>query len=128
MSSKLLVVGVATALAVACSKPVPPPVPGDAAFQTIAGNIIADHMERNPSQATDLGVHTYDAELEDFSRASFESQVKTLQGFRRELDAANPASLSADHQLDREQLLHVVDSQVLALDVIRQWTKDPDMY
>jgi uncharacterized protein (DUF885 family) len=115
----------------ACSKPEPAPVPavpGDAAFQTIAGNVIANHMQRYPSQATDLGVHTYDSELEDYSRAAIQKQVQALQGFRAELAAANPAGLTADHQLDREQLLHAVDSEVLALDVIRQWAKDPDMY
>jgi uncharacterized protein (DUF885 family) len=99
-----------------------------AAFQSIASNVIADHLERNPSQATDLGVHTYDSQLEDFSREAFGYQVKALQGFRRQLDLLDPSTLSADQQLDREQLIHAMDSQILTLDVIRQWTKDPDMY
>ena len=39
-----------------------------------------------------------------------------------------PPPLSPDNQLDREQLLHAIDSRLLTLDVVRPWAKDADSY
>jgi uncharacterized protein (DUF885 family) len=42
--------------------------------------------------------------------------------------AVDAASLSIDTQLDREQLLRALDSQLVAIDLIRDWAKNPDTY
>lgn len=106
----------------------PTPGSGDAALQRAATAVIADYVRLNPSQATDLGVHAYDSQLEDFSRQAIASRVQGLREFRRTLDGIAPATLSPAPLLDREQLIHAIDSQLLSLDVVRQWSKDPDMY
>ena len=50
----------------------------------------------------------------------------TIPGFRSaRIDAS---TLSAANQLDREQLLRAIDSQLLTLEVIRPWARDPDIY
>src|SRR5437870_1468568 len=119
------------ALAAACSS-APPPRPaagsGDAAFASLARDLLDDHYKRHPSQATDLGIHRFDDQLEDRSKAAITSESDALKAFRSKLVAADPATLTLSSSLDREQLLHAVDEHVLELDTIRMWEKDPDTY
>jgi uncharacterized protein (DUF885 family) len=103
-------------------------VSGDAAFAELARQILNDHFQRHPSPATDLGLHQYDAQLEDMSQAAVHAESQALQRFRAQLSAIDPATLTLDNQLDREQLLHAADAGLLQLDRIRQWAKDPDLY
>jgi uncharacterized protein (DUF885 family) len=115
-----------------CSeRPAPRPTSagsGDAAFTELARQILEDHYKRHPSAATDLGLHQYDAELEDVSEAAIHAESQALQQFRAKLGAIDAATLTADKQLDREQLQRALDAGVLALERIRQWAKDPDSY
>jgi uncharacterized protein (DUF885 family) len=100
----------------------------DAAFRAIAKGAIDDFMRRNPSAATDLGIHTYNAQLDDLSRAAIADESKALAGFRALAAAIDPSTLALDAQLDREQLIHALDAGILANDAIRQWATNPDLY
>ena len=118
---------------ISCSdRPAQPPPSGagsgDAAFTELARQILDDHHRRHPSAATDLGLHQYDAELEDASEAAIHAESQALQQFRPKLAAIDAATLTTGRQLDREQLQRALDAAVLALDRIRQWAKDPDSY
>ena len=101
---------------------------GDGAFRAIAKEAIDDHLRRNPSAATDLGVHTYDAQLDDVSQTAIAAESKSLAGFRSRVVAIDPSTLSLDARLDREQLIRAFDAGILADDEIRQWAKNPDLY
>ncbi len=131
--SVLLVICVSSAVAASCTQTPPQPPPpaagsGDAGFTALAGQILEDHYKRHPSAATDLGLHQYDAQLEDSSEAAVHAESEALQRFRDKLSAVDPATLTLEKQLDREQLQHAMEAGVLALDRIRQWAKDPDSY
>jgi len=124
------------AAAAACqtSSSAPPPAAaaaagsGDAAFRTLAASILDDRFRRHPSTATDLGVHRYDAMMDDASQAAMTGETDALNAFAARLIAIDPTSLSLDAQLDREQLIRAMDAGILANSVIRQWAKDPDVY
>jgi uncharacterized protein (DUF885 family) len=120
-----------SAFAGACgggSAPQPAAGSGDAAFTKLAADILQDNFKRHPSFATDLGVHTYDDQLDDVSEAARVGESAALKTFRASLAATDAATLSPDKQLDREQLIRAMDAGVLGLDVMRMWTKDADSY
>jgi uncharacterized protein (DUF885 family) len=50
------------------------------------------------------------------------------QAFKARLEAIDPASLSLGAQLDREQLIHAMESAILADQTIKAWAKNPDLY
>ena len=100
----------------------------DAAFARVAGMILQDNFARHPSAATDLGIHKYDDRLEDFSREARIDESTQLKAFRTELASFAGLRLSPARQLDLEQLLHALDSSILAIDTIHAWTRDPDSY
>jgi uncharacterized protein (DUF885 family) len=100
----------------------------DAAFRALAGEYLEDIYRRQPTQATDLGIHQYDDQLENYSRQAVTDAIAAARGFRARVGAIDPLALSRDAQLDREQLLHAIDSRILTLDVVRPWAKDADSY
>src|SRR4029453_935972 len=122
---------ISASLFTACSSP-PPPKPApeskDAALTAVAAEYLEDLYRRQPTQATDLGIHKYDDRLENYSRQAVADAVAAARQFRERANAIAPSSLSPDKQLDREQLLHAIDSRILMLDVVRPWTKDADSY
>jgi uncharacterized protein (DUF885 family) len=101
---------------------------GDAAFSTLATQILEDYFKRHPSNATDLGIHKYDAVMDDASARSVADESAALKRFLAHLGAIDAATLSFDKQLDREQLVRAMTAGILTNDVIRQWTLDPDVY
>ena len=112
----------------ASAPPRPAAGSGDAAFSQLAHAILQDTFRRHPTTATDLGIHTYDDQLEDASSSARRAESAALKGFLAALNAIDPATLSPANQLDREQLLHAMDAGILSLDVIRRWARDPDVY
>jgi hypothetical protein len=82
----------------------------------------------NPTLATQLGVHAFDAKLEDFSRSGIEKHVASLKKFEVRTAALDPKGLSQMETADREMLLSAIRSELLSLQVIRTWEKDPDTY
>ena len=100
----------------------------DAAFQRLADEFLADHFKRNPTQSTYLGIHDYDAQLEDASRAAVDAEVAALKQYRSRFATVDNARLSLANQLDRAQVLDAIDSQLLDREVVRTWAKNPDAY
>jgi uncharacterized protein (DUF885 family) len=127
----LLAAAAVTVAAASCAAP-PAPTPtagsGDAGFAQLAHDILDDHYKRHPSESTDLGIHQYDDQLDDVSRAGIEAESAALKAFRARLAAIDSATLTAANVLDREQLMHALDSGILSADTIRMWAKDPDTY
>jgi len=101
---------------------------GDAAFSTLATFILKDHYKRHPSTATDLGIHTYDLLMDDASKQTIDDETAEMTSFRQELEKIDPATLTPERRLDREQLVHAMDTTILANTVVRTWAKDPDFY
>ncbi len=100
----------------------------DAAFAAVARDYLEDLYRRQPTQATYLGIHKYDGQLENYSRQAVSEAVTAVRQFRERVSAIDPAALGADNQLDREQLLRAMESRLLTLEVIRPWARDADTY
>ena len=66
--SRAIALALMLATVVACGKPAPTPAPkaapGDAAFSSLSTEILEDFFRRHPSNATDLGIHKYDAVMD----------------------------------------------------------------
>jgi uncharacterized protein (DUF885 family) len=105
-----------------------PSVTGDTSFVQLTHQYFEDYYRRQPTRATYLGIHTYDDRLEDYSRQAVQEALKTAKDFRQRVAAIDSGTLSESNQLDREQLLHELDSRVLTLETIRPWERDADSY
>lgn len=100
----------------------------DAAFTALAGEYLQDLYKRSPSAATALGIHTYDSQLEDYSKGAVTDAVDAARRFRARVAAVDETKLNQVNRLDRDFLLHQIDARILSLDVIKPWARDPDSY
>jgi uncharacterized protein (DUF885 family) len=107
----------------------PVPSPADQAFQATADDYLDQFFfPSNPSAATVAGIHQYDARLEDYSRREIDRQTQALHDYEKRLSAIDAAKLSPFIAGDRELLLSNIRSELLTLEVIRPWEKNPDVY
>jgi hypothetical protein len=84
--------------------------------------------ETHPTLATFDGVHTHDDHLDDLSRASVDESVRRLNDFGRRLAAINPATLTADEQIDRPWLELSIKARTHELESVRSWERNPHHY
>lgn len=82
----------------------------------------------SPTSGTAAGLHQYDTRLEDYSTETVQRQIAALHSYEQKMAAIDPSSLDAPMAADREILLNSIRSQLLSLEVIRNWEKNPDIY
>src|SRR5436309_15402971 len=103
-ASRTFALALVAAAAVSCqtSSSAPqkaPPGSGDAAFDTLATFVLKARYLRHPSAATDLGIHLYDAAMDDASQQAISDETAELQSFRDKVAAIDPATLTPPKQL-----------------------------
>jgi uncharacterized protein (DUF885 family) len=81
-----------------------------------------------PTSGTMAGYHQYDSKLEDFSRASVDSEVAALNDFEKRVAAIPATSLDQTTRGDRQMVLGEIHSRLLTLQTIRPWAKNADNY
>ena len=81
-----------------------------------------------PTAGTAAGFHQYDTRLEDYSRNSIDSQVSALKQFKTQFENVKTINGSQEEQFDRDLVLADINSRLLALENIRQWETNPDVY
>ena len=104
----------------------------DGAGQTF--NFLADQYFENiyfkfgPSTGTGAGLHQYDTQLEDYSAASVQREIAALHDMQKKLEQIDPSALDAGPAGDYAILLGHVRGDLLQLETIRPWEKNPDSY
>ncbi len=109
--------------------------------QTTQTTPAADHWDRlveqyfddynfpfHPTTGTQAGFHRYDKDLEDYSRAAIDAEIKGLKQVRPKIQDFNVKELTPEQQADRELLLNDIDGRLLELEQIRGWEKNADQY
>ncbi|HEY0546466.1 MAG TPA: DUF885 family protein [Pyrinomonadaceae bacterium] len=97
-------------------------------FQSIADEYLRGYYEFNPTEATALGLHEYDSKLESRSRESVAAEVKRLHAALAELLRINPNILPPESRYDYLTLVSHARSQLLELEDIRMWQRNPNVY
>ena len=82
----------------------------------------------SPTAGTSAGLHQYDAQLEDYSRAGTMRQIAALHKFEKRVTAVDPQSLDDTAAADRQIILSNIRGTLLGLETIRLWEKNPDNY
>jgi uncharacterized protein (DUF885 family) len=98
-------------------------------FNFLADQYFTDvYFHFSPTAGTSVGYHQYDTQLEDYSAASVQKNIAALHEFEKKIAAIDPSALDAGVAADRNILLSSIRSQLLSLEVIRNWEKNPDNY
>jgi uncharacterized protein (DUF885 family) len=101
------------------------PATDDARFEAFAQNYVQDLLDRAPEAATRLGEHRNDARLNDYSAQGVERDVKAAKGGLAELARIDSTRLSAEDAVDYRILKNRLESEVYALETLRDWQWNP---
>ena len=104
------------------------PARAAAPFQTLVDNFFSAALPYQPTQATALGIHAYDTKLEDWSQPTLQSEIRGLHYHLAKFDAFPAATLDQPTQGDLTMMRNYLRSQLLTLETIRMWQKNPDAY
>src|SRR5256714_28826 len=97
-------------------------------FHELVDAYFEDYFKANPSQATSVGFHQYDSQLEDFSLAAHQRNRRRLFRYLAAFQAFNPQALSQLDRDDREIMIATIHSALLEEDRVQMWRKNPDNY
>lgn len=109
----------------------PTPVPSvpafDAQYDRLVDQYFNGYFKFHPTEGTNAGFHQYDSQLEDFSRSGLDREITFLKEYQQKFAAVRPpwrAIAAADLEFVRSSIA----GQLLDLENIRLWEKDPDQY
>jgi len=101
----------------------------DAEFATLADRFFDEYMFKfDPAAGTQAGFHQYDPLLPSGSRAEIEEQISTLKRLLPGYENFGAQGLSPAVAADREMVISAIRGQLLGLETIRSWEKNPDVY
>ncbi len=98
------------------------------AFRALVDRFFTAALPFQPTEATTLGIHTYDGKLEDWSEGTRDTEARGLHYFMSKFDALSPEGLDPSTQGDLTMMRNYLRSQLLSLETIRMWQKNPDLY
>ena len=97
-------------------------------FRKIADAYLSGYYEFNPTTSTALGLHEYDSKLESRSSDAVAVEVKRLRSALAELARINSNLLPPESRYDYLILAAHARAQLLELEDIRMWQRDPNIY
>lgn len=120
------------ALLAACAGQAPsvvaPAAEADSGFTQLVDEYFDAAFRHSPAWATYVGIHDYDGELDDLSRAAIEAQAARLHGFLDRLAAIDRRTLTFDQQVDAEALEMQIRGALFSTETLREWESNPMNY
>ena len=100
----------------------------DNAFQNLADEFIGDLSNFSPVNATSIGDHSADGELDQVDAAAREESLTLLREYRDALAALDRDEMSRANQVDAELLLHDLESSIWSIEQLQEWAWNPVYY
>src|SRR5437588_12040837 len=97
-------------------------------FHELVDAYFDDYFRANPSQATSVGFHQFDRQLEDFSLSAHQRNRRQLVAYLAAFQALNPRALSPLERDDREIMMATIHSLLLETERVQMWRKNADNY
>ena len=100
----------------------------DAALERLASDYVDALPQLSPVNATILGDHRRDDQIDDVSAAGRAAKHDLLAGFSKRLDGIAWDTLSQPNQIDAAILRNQLASDLFAMDTLREWSWNPMQY
>ena len=101
---------------------------GDAEFQKIADEYINGYLAWRPLYAVRLGFHEYDGKLDNYSKASIETELARLKSFDQKLSKFDTSSLSTKVYYDYRILQLAIKGEIFNTVDVPSYTENPMTY
>ncbi len=97
-------------------------------FNKLVDDYFNFYFQVSPSQGTAAGFHQYDNQLEDYSSAAVDREIAGSQEFLAKFTQFPKSQLPESAAADLDFLCGQIQSELLDLQQIQAWRKDPDTY
>jgi uncharacterized protein (DUF885 family) len=97
-------------------------------FAAFVDDYFDAYFEWKPSEGTAAGLHHYDDRLEDGSSDAVKKRVEIVKALQARLDKLRAGRLTDDEAIDAEVLDGQMKAELLDLEVVRTWRKNPMSY
>jgi uncharacterized protein (DUF885 family) len=100
----------------------------DQGFGKLVDDYFAAAFAYAPGFGTQAGFHEWDDKVDDRSRARIEKRISEMKGLLARLQKLDKAALSFDDRIDAEILESRAKGQLLDLETLRTWERNPMSY
>ncbi len=97
-------------------------------FAGFVDDYYAARFAWEPTEATYAGIHTYDTKLPDYSADAVLGRRLAMAAFRVRLSNLRMTPLADADALDAEVLAHALQAELLELETVRDWQRNPVLY
>jgi uncharacterized protein (DUF885 family) len=97
-------------------------------FAAFVDDYFDAYFARKPSEGTAAGLHKYDDKLEDGSADAVKKRVETVKALQGRLEKLRAGKLTEDEAIDAEVLDGLMRAELLDLEDVRNWRKNPMSY
>jgi uncharacterized protein (DUF885 family) len=104
------------------------PSEADANFARLSKAWMDANFKANPTYATAMGDHRYDAEFDDIGETGRAARAGIVKETTAALATINRGKLSRDNQVDAAMLSEALEAETFSLDQNRDWSWDPLIY
>jgi uncharacterized protein (DUF885 family) len=126
----LLLVGLGLALVVRSQMAIVPAEAADppSGFTAFVDDYFDAFFTWSPSAGTAVGLHQYDGKLENWSAGAVGKRVEQVKAFQLRLDKLRQGMLTPDDAIDAEILDGQMRAELLDLETVGNWRKNPMTY
>lgn len=100
----------------------------DAQFAALSQRALDGWFQLAPVNATQIGEHKYDGELDDLSAAGRQKSLDFGKKILAELDALDASKLSRENQVDAAILRNQLQYDIWGAETLQAWAWDPQIY
>jgi uncharacterized protein (DUF885 family) len=102
--------------------------PSATSFDALVDKFFDFYFPLHPTAGSSAGFHQFDAKLDDYTAAGQATLANGLKEYLAKFEAVDRSTLSLDNAADLDWMIASIHSELLAIDDIQQWKKDPDLY
>ena len=100
----------------------------DETFESLAESFIGDLAAFSPVNATIIGDHSADHQLDDIGAAARDSRLGKYRDYLEALEAIDRDALSRANQVDAAMLRNELESSIWSLETLQEWAWNPLYY
>ena len=104
------------------------PAATPAAWDNLVDEFFNSWFKFRPTNGTSAGLHQYDEQMEDYTRASLDAEVAALTDFEKRFAGLDLKNEPVGIGVDRDLVINKIRGRLLEITSIRPWEKNPDLY
>jgi len=99
-----------------------------AKFPKLVAEYLQDLHARHPALAASSGIHTWDAQLEDYSAQAIAAEIAAIKAFQSRIEKIPALELPLSDTFDHQILSSNMSARLLELEQIKNYERNPQIY